>query len=371
MQKLCFKTAHMNYYDLIFSNRGSSRFTRHFLFWLTVFLYHFVRISFIYPSHNFSGNFLSILLGALLWGTFCNMFVSYTIVYFLIPRFYSQRKYVYFIIGIVVVFFLATFINYTSTLANQPMATAIWASQKMPSFPKASIIRTLGNPPLICGLLLSLRTIKTWYLKQKENDVLIRENTQAELQILKTQIHPHFLFNTLNNIYSFTLTQSPQAEQLMEKLTATLHYMITDCNVSLVRLENEIKMICDYVDLEKVRYGNRLQMHMQIEGDYDNKLVTPLLLIPLVENCFKHGTSKMLDAPWIKMNITVDGDNLLFELSNSKPSQIFVNGNKGIGLSNVQKRLELLYPKKHFLNLECTEDSFSVKMKLPLQNMHQ
>jgi two-component system, LytTR family, sensor kinase len=79
----------------------------------------------------------------------------------------------------------------------------------------------------------------------------------------------------------------------------------------------------------------------------------------------------MLDAPWIKMDIAVDGDNLLFELSNSKPSQIFVNSNKGIGLSNVQKRLELLYPKKHFLDLDCTEDSFSVNMKLPLQNMHE
>jgi sensor histidine kinase YesM len=361
----------MNYYDLIFSKSGSSRFTRHFLFWLAVFLYHFVRISFIFPSDNFTENFTSILIAALIWGTFCNMFVSYTIVYYLIPRFYRKKKYIYFIIGIIVVFILATFINYTSTHANHPFTNALWATPKIPPYPQASIIRTLGNPPLICGLLLSLRTIKTWYLKQKENDVLIRENTQAELQVLKTQIHPHFLFNTLNNIYSFTLTQSPQAEQLMEKLTATLHYMITDCNVSLVPLENEIKMICDYIDLEKVRYGNRLQMHVQIVGDYDNKLIAPLLLIPLVENCFKHGTSKMLDAPWIKMDIAVDGDNLLFELSNSKPSQIFVNSNKGIGLSNVQKRLELLYPKKHFLDLDCTEDSFSVNMKLPLQNMHE
>ena len=358
----------MNYYDLIFSKSGSSRFTRHFLFWLTVFLYHFVRISFIYPSHNFYGNLGSILLAALLWGTFCNMFVSYTIVYYLIPRFYRERKYIYFIIGIIAVFIVAMLINYTSTHANQPLTVAIFASQKLPSIHKASIIRTLGNPPLICGLLLSLRTIKTWYLKQKENEVLIRENTQAELQLLKTQIHPHFLFNTLNNIYSFILTQSPQAEQLMEKLTATLRYMLMDCNVSLVPLENEIKMICDYIDLEKVRYGNRLQMHMQIQGDNGNKLIAPLLLIPFVENCFKHGASKMLEEPWIKMRIAVDGDNLLFELSNSNPSQITLNLNKGIGLCNVQKRLELLYPKKHYLDLERKEDSFSVKMKLPLQN---
>jgi LytS/YehU family sensor histidine kinase len=298
------------------------------------------------------------------------MIVSYTIVYYLIPRFYSQRKYIYFIIGIIAVFILVAVLNYTLTRANKPLLHAIWASHTLPLIPKV-IIRTLGNPPLICGLLLSLRTIKTWYLKQKENEVLIRENTNAELQILKTQIHPHFLFNTLNNIYSFTLTQSPEAEQLIEKLTATLHYMITDCNVSLVRLENEVKMICDYVDLEKVRYGNRLQMHMQIEGGYQNKSIAPLLLIPFVENCFKHGTSKMLENPWIKMKITVDGNYLLFELSNSKPNQIVLNGNKGIGLCNVQKRLELLYPKKHFLDLERNEDSFSVKMKLPLQNINE
>jgi sensor histidine kinase YesM len=361
----------MNNYDLVLSDKSLDRITRHFIFWLTVFLYHVVRISFLYPSDRVLENAGSILSGALIWGTFFNMMISYTIVYYLIPKFYNKRKYFIFIAGLFLVFIVAVGLNILyifSLKVNKQLSHAIFSSTPgILLFLKATTIRLLGNPPLICGTLLSLRAMKNWYLKQQENVVLVRENTSAELQLLKAQIHPHFLFNTLNNIYSFTITKSPDAAGLVEKLTDTLHYMITDCDVPMIPIEKELKMISDYMDLERVRYGNQLQMQTEIQGDFAGKLIAPLLLIPFVENSFKHGTSKILGEPWIRLKINVEGNTLFFELINNKPKQATLYQKRGIGLNNVQKRLGLIYPGKHILTIKQTTEIFEVKLSLPLQ----
>jgi LytS/YehU family sensor histidine kinase len=202
----------------------------------------------------------------------------------------------------------------------------------------------------------------------EEREILVRENTHAEMQLLKAQVHPHFLFNTLNNIYSFALRKSPDAGGLVLKLSDTLKYMINECETPLVPLEKELKLIKDYIGLEKVRYGNRLNMEIEIKGDYKNKLIVPLLLISFVENAFKHGASKMLKLPWIRLKIIIKENDFYLELSNSKPLQAFYqNGKNGIGLKNVQKRLQLLYPHEHELIIESTEDEFLIKMQVPLQ----
>jgi len=202
----------------------------------------------------------------------------------------------------------------------------------------------------------------------EKNAVLAWENANAELQLLKAEIHPHFLFNTLNNIYSFILKKSPNAKELVTKLSDTLKYMINDCEASLVPLEKELKLIEDYIGLEKVRYGNRLNIELVIKGDYQNKLIAPLLLIPFVENTFKHGASKMLKQPWIKMKIFIRANSFYMELSNNGPLQAFYqNGKNGIGLKNVQKRLQLLYPGEHELVIKPTENEFLIQLRLPLQ----
>ena len=225
-----------------------------------------------------------------------------------------------------------------------------------------------GNPPLICGLLLSLKTLKNWYQKQLENETLTREKTNAELQLLKAQIHPHFLFNTLNNIYSFTLSKSPLAAELVQKLSDMLNYMITDCNRVLVPLEKEIQLLKDYIGLEKVRYGDRLDIQMHVNGNYNNKMIAPLLMIPFVENCFKHGASMMRGKQWMHLIININENNLDFNLSNSKPSTSnTIKDKKGIGLLNVQKRLVLLYPGKHQLLIKTTDNTFSVELTIELQ----
>ncbi len=358
----------MNFYNFIFSETSLSRIRRHLVFWMAVFLYHFIRISFLYPANLFLENILSIILGALIWGVLLNVIFSCTVVYYLVPVFFVKKKYIQFTLYLLALLIFLLALSLVNMLINKQMGHAVGgtSSESQLVYLKASIIRILGNPPLICLLLLSLRKIKDWYLKQNENKVLARENSNAELQLLKAQIHPHFLFNTLNNIYFFTLSEPVKAKRLVGKLENLLHYMINECNVPSVLLSKEISMMNDYFELEKIRYHN-LDIDVKINGDYANKKIAPLLMIPFIENSFKHGTSKMLKEPWIRLMIQLDEHMLHFVLVNNKPVEAYTNRGYGIGLSNVKKRLSLLYPQKHCLNIEPTENTFTVNMQIPLE----
>ena len=232
-----------------------------------------------------------------------------------------------------------------------------------------------SGPLVSCSLMCSLKFLKIWYVKQQENTELVRENGKAELQLLKAQVHPHFLFNTLNNIYSFTLTKSPIAADLVDKLSGILHYMILEGQNTWVPLKKEIKLIQDYISLEKVRYGDRLNISVNIKGNAESKFIAPLLMIPFVENSFKHGSSKMLTHPKVELSIIIEEAHLIFMLRNNKPNsntQASQSNTKGgIGLKNTAKRLQLLYPDKHNLKIESTDTSFSVYMHIILKEMKE
>jgi LytS/YehU family sensor histidine kinase len=227
----------------------------------------------------------------------------------------------------------------------------------------------LFNYPTVVGLALAIKLLKSWYLKQNETAQVAREKINAELQLLKAQVHPHFLFNTLNNIYSFIINDSPVAPLMLRKLSTLLRYIIYECDHPLVPLQMELNMIRDYIDLEKVRYGENFNMSLQVRGNALNKNICPLLLIPFLENSFKHGASQMLTHPWVNLDIVITEVDLFFNLSNSKPGSIAEKtAPKGLGLSNVRKRLAILYPDTHSLNITDDVMSFSVTLKVPIVN---
>jgi sensor histidine kinase YesM len=303
---------------------------------------------------------------------FPNIAFAYSVIYFVLPRYYfHKKKWMNTTLVLVGILGLIFFVNYFSAVLME------WNNNRLnPARPirdnagkiKLIIQSLLFNCPIMAAFAVIVKMMKRSWLKQKETEHIAREKAKAELQLLKAQIHPHFLFNTLNNIYFFTLTASEKAPEMLIKLTDMLRYILNECSESLVPLEKEIKMIEDYMALEKIRYGDRLKMELEIKGDHNNKMISPLLLIPLVENSFKHGTSKMLEYPWINLNITIDGLYLFFLLSNSRPNEITPSTYNGhIGLNNVKKRLQLLYPGAYELSLvDCTE-SYQVFMKIKLK----
>ena len=209
---------------------------------------------------------------------------------------------------------------------------------------------------------------KQWLLKQRELLHAKQEKMTAELQLLKAQIHPHFLFNTLNNIYSFSLDLSPKTPQLILKLSSLLSYMLYDCKAEEVRLEKEVEIMKDYIDLEKERYGDKIEISWNVEGDIRDIFISPLLMLPFLENAFKHGASEQIEKPWMGVDISAASNTVKFKITNSKNENIQYS-QQGIGINNVKKRLEFLYPGKHELKINDEGDFFAVSLMVKVGGM--
>ncbi len=367
----------MNIHEFIFSTQRKKRIQRHILFWVAGYLFYVLT----YPPGGYGSanglagdgffRFYEMAFIRNIFGLTGQMIFCYGFAYFLMPSFIWKKKYLQFVCMILLLWAAASLLYFISaSYVYNPIMKRLGLNQDpneiiiLVSF-KYLFFASVSSRVFI---FISLKLFKDWQQKQKDVLSLKKENANAELSLLKAQIRPHFLFNTLNNIYSFTLNKSNQAKYLVKKLSDMLHYMVEECDQQFVALNKEIKLISDYIELEKVRYGKRLDIEIETRGDFSNKLIAPLLMIPFVENSFKHGASRMLVNPLIRLTIEIKEDKLHFSLINSKPiSEIYANKKNGIGLSNVRKRLQLLFPDKHYLQIESTKDLYKVNMQLPVQ----
>jgi histidine kinase len=210
-----------------------------------------------------------------------------------------------------------------------------------------------------------LTLFKQWTIKQKEWKQAEQERITAQLELLKAQLHPHFLFNTLNNIYAFALDRSDKTPQLILKLSSLLSYMLYECKTDAVLLEKEIGVMKNYIDLEKERYGDNLDISLNIEGEISDRFIAPLIILPFLENAFKHGTAEQIDKPWMSIDIAVKGDKLKCKVVNSK-NAVGPIYKHGVGIDNIKKRLDLLYPHKHQLRFSDEGEFFVVSLALTL-----
>ncbi|PWS33884.1 two-component system sensor protein [Pedobacter paludis] len=228
-----------------------------------------------------------------------------------------------------------------------------------------AFISGLRGSITIGGLAASIKLMKYFYHKQQQTLMLEQEKTKAELQSLKAQLHPHFLFNTLNNIYSHTQEKAPEAANMVIGLSTLLRYILYSCNAPLVPLQQETNMMLEYIELEKKRYDNQLEISIQVPDHYENLMIAPLLILPFVENCFKHGTSGMLDKPWISIDLRMSEGTLKLKCINGKARNIKTQIG-GIGIENVRKRLVLLYPKRHQLSIIEEDEIYIVNLQIDL-----
>jgi two-component system, LytTR family, sensor kinase len=194
-----------------------------------------------------------------------------------------------------------------------------------------------------------------------------RSQQEAELKLLRSQVNPHFLFNTLNNLYSLTLKQSAQAPETVLKLSEIMRYMTTVSGMQKVSLEKEVEYIRNYVALEKLRLNDDAHIDLQLQGDFEKYTIAPLLLLPFVENAFKHGVETQSANVWLELAISMQGNELYYYSVNSKPdTYIETKERTGTGLNNVKKRLEFLYPQRHQLSVEDKKDRYTIKLLIKL-----
>jgi sensor histidine kinase YesM len=249
----------------------------------------------------------------------------------------------------------------------------------MPLFFLPKILIAIFVMYSMIGIVASFHLIRHYYrhqqsaqLLQQMAEQLEKEKLAAELKLLKSQINPHFLFNTLNNLYVLTMNSSSKAPLMVHKLSELMSYMLYDSNQVEVPLDKEIQYIRNYIDLEKIRYGERLDVTLNIYGCSEGIMVAPLLILPFVENSFKHGARNQLHDSWIHIDIEVQHDNLILKVENSKPDfQIERHTTSGLGLNNVKRRLDHLYRERYVLQLFDETDTYLVVLKLVVENQTQ
>lgn len=208
-------------------------------------------------------------------------------------------------------------------------------------------------------------------LKQsREIGQMKAERLQAEISQMKAQINPHFLFNTLNNIYGLALEKSERTPELILRLSKMMDYMLYDSSELLVSLRKDIQNIVDYVEIEKIRNGNLAKIDLELMGDIDNQRIAPLMLLPIVENAFKHGLNGMIDGAYVRIRLLVNDERVELNVQNNYyRSNDNIDSNHGIGLANLKRRLELFYPGQHELIIDDTNSKFSVTMCLTLKKL--
>lgn len=302
------------------------------------------------------------------------MIVAYVLLDFLIPKFLNKKKYLAF--GLLTLFLLlALFLAYM--LLRKYFFDVVYFhiyNELAKTYAKRSLLERFLDLNLIVSkmvLFVSPAALIFAYrmYKNQKNIMELREQKRiAELSALKNQLNPHFLFNTLNNLYALAVEQSKKTPEVIERLSEILDYILYRCKADFVALDKEITMIENYLGLEKIRYGNRVDIVFEHSIDQPVK-IAPLLLLTFIENAFKHGVSQELNIATVYLNLQADANTIAFEITNTKPpissaEEIKTEG-ESLGLENVTKQLNLLYPNAYSLKIDDQENQYRVQLNIP------
>ena len=354
----------------VLSEDRGYRISRHFLFWFLSWVFMGFIYSFLYEGQNQSQYFTQSYLDALLFLP-QHMLLSYGIIYFILPYYIFDGKYWTGIICILILIIVVASLSpvITTFIINPIRASRMISIERVKTL-HYSLMAGLRGSMTIAGFAVAIKLVKLWYLKKVDNERLEKANLRAELEVLKGQLHPHFMFNTLNSIYSLALKKSEYTPDAILRLSQLMRYILTECNSPTIELEKEVQVLNNYIELEKNRFGSRLDISINIQGDIQNNRIPPLLLIPFLENSFKHGANEMIEQAWISMDLEVEGSMLNFKLINGKPQEtLCAKDSFLVGLLNVQRRLKLLYPNTHELRFTEDADTFVVVLMIQLDKI--
>ncbi|MBL4904431.1 MAG: sensor histidine kinase [Flavobacteriaceae bacterium] len=353
-----------NFIDWIIQNRVVS----HVLFWF------FVVISLPILAALNEGSVEKTLVSSFSFLP-AQLMASYFLVYYQVPKLLFKKKYLKFGCS----FLISVYVFLVLSKLSGMYMSKIFLPQY---FEPRSLLSILSDPfhlavvyfPAVyvfVFLMLMIKAFKDRFEERNQLEVLQKEKATTELKFLKAQTNPHFLFNTLNNLYALTLDQSEKAPDVVLKLSDMLDYMLYQCKDDEVPLKKEIAFIHDYIDLESLRYGKKLTLNFTHHLHSPNVMIAPLILISFVENAFKHGASNTLKNSVIKIDLTTNQEELCYKVFNtqpvSNPEDTSHESRYGIGLSNAKRQLELNYKNSYDLKSTKTTSDFQIELTINLK----
>jgi len=334
------------------------KYRYHILFWILAYV-----IEIALNDHNplNSQTLISELVNILFF-----MFIVYLNINYLFPHFLKEKGILPHVISLIVTSALVSPIKtltlYLINFGNPGMQSMFIENQKI-----------IFLTTFFVGISTTVYCVMDdWIRVQREKKKLQSETMQTELKFLRSQINPHFLFNTLNSLYAHTLRKSDEAPNIVLRMSEMMRYMLYESNEKTVFLTQEINYLENYLELERLRLSDNMKITFEINGDAGKLKIAPLIFIPFVENAFKHGPNSSLQDGFIDIKIEIDATNLHLKVTNNKGHRTKkdIEGKRsgGIGLNNVKRRLELLYPNRYNLNISDTNNEYGIELNIELNN---
>ena len=347
MDQVAKRTIRAKIYDFV-----TQRIVYHTAFWLVMFL---LLLSLHSNSHSFFTKFSIESVNIFFYGI-----LVYFNLFYLIPNYLTEKKFLLYcgllILSVLVITPIKLLVFY---LILHNAETFIIGKQFW------FFIATF----LIVGSSTIGKIITDWVRHLRERNDLQTQTMQSELRFLKSQINPHFLFNTLNNLYALTLKKSDKAPEIVIKLSEMMRYMLYECNERRVPLQKEVNYIQNYLDLERLRQGKNVEINFKVQGQVFDQQIAPLMFIPFLENSFKHGLNTHLSHGFVNILLEVENQHIHFYIENSKSESLPTQTHKrsgGIGLVNVKRRLNIIYPNSYKLEIHDDPNTYGVELDIDL-----
>ena len=353
----------MNLFNhFIYSNQPWIRFLRHFLFWAADIV-NYVLVLSIHTEITLTEVYRIVFQMPFI------ILVTYFILYYLIPKFSGKTNPMAFYLWVIgILLFLGFGMRYYMYYILEPLIAPdrvldfnVWDFRRVLS----QILQTM----VVISMAIAIKLIKNKTELQQKNEELVAEKKAAELNFLKAQMHPHFLFNTLNTLYADAIQGTGKSEQIVLRLSSLLRFILEECSKPRIPIDKEIKVIEDYIALEKLRHGSRLHINLALAIEDKAKCISPLLLLPFIENSCKHTLSTIRGN--ICITVAIKSENGFVNLFVENERSVTVGHpavNHGVGIANVKKQLNLLYDGNFTLDIQKDTHKYSVHLKFPISD---
>ena len=331
----------------------TTRIVYHSLFWISLYL------TLVYLDWDNGQSLSFTLIVEAISVLFYAMIVYFNTLY-LIPNYLTEKKFLYYCLLLILSVIIITPIKIVVFVFLYSYLPAIQAQVI-----NDQLLFFISNF-LFAGSATVVKIISDWAKYQRDRKELQTQTMQSELKFLKSQINPHFLFNTLNNLYALTLKKSDKAPEIVIKLSEMMRYMLYECNERRVLLSKEVNYIRNYLDLEKLRQGKNVEITFEVKGFVGDQRIAPLMFIPFLENSFKHGLSNQISKGFVHIILEIEDKKVKLFIENSKADALPLQTHKrsgGIGLVNVRRRLNLIYPNQHQLEIFDNPKTYAVELE--------